>query len=69
MALDVEVGGKHMGKGKKSVPKIEVIAFGPVGPPKEVADPHAGKQPSKTMEPVVKAATGEKKVSLWDMFH
>lgn len=56
-----------MGKGKTAVPKIEVIAFGPIGPPKEVVDPHPGKTPSATMEPVVQAATGEKKVSIWDL--
>ena len=56
-----------MDKGAKHVPKINVISLGPIGPPKEVVDPHPGKTPSATMEPVVKAATGEKKVSIWDL--
>jgi hypothetical protein len=51
---------------KKETIKLVIHGFGP--PPLPV-DPHPGKAPSATMEPVVKAATGEKTgVSLWDLF-
>jgi hypothetical protein len=54
--------------GKKTNPTPEaVITIDMFGPPPEPVDPHAGKK-SEVMEPVVRAATGEKKVSIFDIF-
>lgn len=54
--------------GKKIAPKISILSFEPsVGELAEPVDPHAGKAPSETMKPVVEAATGERKIDLWDI--
>jgi hypothetical protein len=53
---------------KPEVPKISVLSFEPsVGELGEPVDPHAGKSPGEAMKPVVRAATGEPKVSIWDI--
>lgn len=52
--------------GKKDTIEVVIHSFGPPPPP---PDPHPGNAPSATMEPVVKAATGEKSVTLFDLFN
>jgi hypothetical protein len=51
---------------KSTKPQMTVISIDWDAPPTVPVDPHPG-QKSKVMEPVVKAATGEKKVSIFDI--
>ena len=53
---------------KSEMPKVSIVSFEPsLGPLAEPVDPHAGKAPVETMKPVVEAATGETKISIWDI--
>lgn len=51
---------------KKTEPKVTMISIDWDAPPTAPVDPHPG-QKSEVMEPVVRAATGEKKVSIFDI--
>ena len=60
----------HKGtKQSKIAQKPVVVSIEPgLGPLVEPADPHPGRKPSEAMEPVVRAATGKKPISIWDFF-